>query len=184
MNFSHMFLTALSLSAASLAATIPATAQVALGGMITGQDVDRIREIAQTYGTAERRQDRQGVYIRGEVDGTIYSISLLNCDDNDANCTTVQFRSWWDTQGAIPLEAMNQWNRDRRFSAAYLDEDNNATIEWDVNLAGGVTAVNFDDDLQWWLLVMRQFRDTVIHGGDDRSSAPSTPPSTQPAPSK
>lgn len=164
----------------------PAFAQSAsLGGMITGNDVDRIMELARAYGTIERREDNDGVWLRGEMDSTVYTISFLNCNDSHANCTSVQFRAWWESNGAHTLEAMNQWNRDRRFSAAYLDASSNATIEWDVNLAGGVTAVNFDDSIQWWQSVVRQFRETVIDPGFGTTpSTPSTPPSTPPTPSK
>ena len=35
----------------------------------------------------------------------------------------------------------------------------------DVNLAGGVSAVNFDDSIQWWQAVIRQFREQVIDPG-------------------
>lgn len=163
----------------------PALAQQPLTGMVTGNDVDRILQLAQTYGPVERREDTDGVWIRGTMDDTVYTISFLNCDDSHANCTSVQFRAWWQSNGAHSIEAMNQWNRDRRFSSAYLDSNDNATIEWDVNLAGGVTATNFDDSIQWWQAVLRQFRESVIDPGyaEHPGSAPSATPST-PAPGK
>lgn len=141
----------------------PALAQTPnLGGMITGLDIDRIVEIAGAYGPAERRTDDDGTpWVRAEVDGVIYTISFLNCEQGQ-NCSSVQFRAWWNSEGAHTIEQMNQWNRERRFSAAYLDSNDNATIEFDVNLAGGVTAVNFDDTVQWWQAVVRAFRETVV----------------------
>jgi hypothetical protein len=156
----------------------PALAQVPLGGIVTGNDIDRVQEIASAYGPVERRNDPDGTWIRGEIDDIVYSISFLNCDDTHANCTSVQFRAWWESEGRISLDDMNQWNRDRRFSAAYLDDDLNATIEWDVNLAGGVTAVNFDDNLQWWRAVLRQFRDRV-EAADAAPEAETPPPLTK-----
>ena len=143
----------------------PAWAQVPLGGIITGNDLARIQELAGVYGTIERRNDADGEWLRGEIDGIVYTLSPLNCNDAHQNCTSVQFRAWWESNGAHTMEAMNQWNRDRRFSAAYLDESNNATIEFDVNLAGGVTAVNFDDSIQWWQAVIREFRTNVVDPG-------------------
>ncbi|MCA2010503.1 YbjN domain-containing protein [Cereibacter sphaeroides] len=164
------------LAAACLAGSLfvaPALAQQNLAGMITGNDIDRIADLARAYGTIERRQDEDGIWLRGEMDEIVYTISFLNCDDNNANCSSVQFRAWWESNGAHTIEAMNQWNRDRRFSAAYLDSRDNATIEWDVNLAGGVTAANFDDNIQWWQAVIRQFRDQVIEPDSSSSGAPS-----------
>lgn len=154
------FVSLLAFAAAPLWAQSPA-----LGGMVTGQDVDRIIEIAAAYGPAERRSDDDGTpWIRAEIDGTIYTISFLNCQ-NGQNCSSVQFRAWWNSDGAHSIEEMNRWNRERRFSDAYLDNSDNATIEFDVNLAGGVTAVNFDDTVQWWQAVLREFRENVIDPG-------------------
>jgi len=167
----------------------PGLAQQPLSGMITGSDVDRIMDLARAYGTIERRQDEDGVWLRGDMDGIVYTMSFLNCDDRHANCNTVQFRAWWESAGAHSLAAMNQWNRDRRFSAAYLDDSNNATIEWDVNLLGGVTTVNFDDSIQWWQAVIQQFREQVIDPGYDAagisgSSGTTSTPQQPPAASK
>jgi hypothetical protein len=164
--------------AAALAASIPAAAQAPnLGGMITGLDIDRVAAIARAYGPAERQpDDDEGPWIRGEIEETIYTISFLNCE-NGTNCTSVQFRAWWNSDGAHTVEMMNDWNRERRFSDAYLDSRGNATIEFDVNLAGGVTAVNFDDTMQWWEAVLREFRSTVITPGYQAANpAPQTPP--------
>lgn len=167
-------------AAISAVFALPALAQVPLGGLITGNDYDRIFEIAAAYGPVERRYDGQAQWIRGEMNDTVYSISFLNCDDNQQNCTSIQFRAWWESNGHHTIEDMNQWNRDRRFSAAYMDANNNATIEFDVNLQGGVTAVNFDDTVQWWQAVLRQFKDMVIDPGV-RGEPPST--SATPTPS-
>lgn len=161
-------------SALALMLAAPAMAQSSLSGMITGNDLDRIQEIAGAYGTIERRQDEDGIWLRGDMDGIVYTISFLNCNDAGGDCSTVQFRAWWESNGAHSMEAMNQWNRDRRFSAAYLDSRDNATIEWDVNLAGGVTAVNFDDSVQWWQAVVRQFREMVIDPGYDAAGVGSS----------
>ena len=163
---------------------LPAHAQ--LGGMVTGNDIDRIVELASAYGPAERRtpdNPGEGPWIRAEMDGLIYSISFLNCDDSGGNCTTIQFRAWWESGGAHSIDEMNRWNRERRFGDAYLDENNNATIEFDVNLAGGVTAVNFDDTLQWWQVALAEFEVDVIDPGYARA-APQTPPGGGSAPTK
>ncbi|MCA0205635.1 YbjN domain-containing protein [Pararhodobacter sp.] len=161
----------------------PVLAQQSLNGMITGNDVDRIAELARAYGTIERREDADGVWLRGEMDGIVYTISFLNCNDAHQECTSVQFRAWWESNGAHSMDRMNQWNRDRRFSAAYLDANNNATIEWDVNLAGGVTATNFDDSIQWWQAVVRQFREQVVDPGFEAAGMAPSAPSTSATPS-
>jgi hypothetical protein len=165
-------------------AAAPAAAQPALEGLITGSDIDRITLIAAAYGPARRQpDDEHGPWIRAELDGIVYTISFLNCQ-NGTNCTSVQFRAWWESEGAHTVEMMNEWNRDRRFSDAYLDRRGNATIEFDVNLAGGVTAVNFDDTVQWWRAVLREFRSTVIDPGYEAQNPAPQPPASPPRPSK
>jgi len=155
---------------------LPAIGQAPLGGLVTGADVDRVAELARAYGAAELRQGEngEGPWIRAETEEIIYTISFLNCTEGH-NCTSVQLRAWWESQGRHSVTAMNEWNRDRRFGTAYLDTDNNATIEFDVNLAGGITAVNFDDTLQWWQTVLRAFRGTVIDPGYSGAVDPAVP---------
>lgn len=142
----------------------PATSQI--GGMITGVDVDRVVELASAYGPATRRFDDadDGPWIRAEMDDVVYTITFLNCTDG-VHCTSLQLRAWWQSDGAHGLEQMNDWNRSRRFGTAYLDTNRNATVEFDVNLAGGITAANFDDTLQWWREVLREFTEAVIEPG-------------------
>lgn len=83
----------------------PVLAQQSLNGMITGNDVDRIAELARAYGTIERREDEDGVWLRGEMDGIVYTISFLNCNDAHQECTSVQFRAWWNRTAPIPWTA-------------------------------------------------------------------------------
>lgn len=174
----HPYRLAALASAGFLLAT-PVLAQANLGGMITGNDVDRVAQIAAVYGPAERQTEdvADGAWISAEIDGIVYTISFLNCTEG-RDCTSLQFRAWWDSAGAHSMDAMNSWNRDRRWSAAYLDSRNNATIEFDVNLAGGITAINLDDTMQWWDAVLREFRDEVIdpaYAAAGRGSTPSSP---------
>ena len=39
--------------------------------------------------------------------------------------------------GGVTLETINEWNKNKRFSHAYLDKDNDPTIELDLDLDGG-----------------------------------------------
>lgn len=159
-SFAPILCTALYLGIAPLQAQ-----QVSLDGMVTAADIDRIQAIAGAHATVDRRtRDDGSQWIRGEYDGIIYSISFLNCQAGAA-CTTIQFRAWWNSEGAHSMEAMNGWNRDWRFATAYLDEENDATVKFDVNLAGGVSAANLDDTVQWWHAAVRRFREEVIDPG-------------------
>ena len=55
--------------------------------------------------------------------------------------TNIQFYSYFKKQKKkMDLKKVNEWNATKRFSRAYLDQDGDAVIEWDVDLEGGTTA--------------------------------------------
>lgn len=54
--------------------------------------------------------------------------------------TNFQLYSYFEKRKKIDLKKINEWNAGKRFSRAYLDQDGDAVIEWDVDLEGGTTA--------------------------------------------
>ena len=49
------------------------------------------------------------------------------------------------------------FNVDNRWAKVYLDEDSDPRLEMDANLYGGVSVANFQDTLDWWIIVMNDF---------------------------
>lgn len=43
------------------------------------------------------------------------------------------------------LASVNSWNRDKRYSRAYIDDDGDPVLELDLDLAGGVTGERIKD---------------------------------------
>lgn len=43
------------------------------------------------------------------------------------------------------LQSMNEWNRTKRYSRAYLDDDGDPVLESDLDLDGGVTRARVED---------------------------------------
>ncbi len=74
------------------------------------------------------------------------------------DCKTLTFEAGWEGDD-LTDEMMADWNREKRFGKAYLDEDGLATVEMSVNLHGGVTRANLDDTIDWWRLVLDEFAD-------------------------
>jgi hypothetical protein len=54
---------------------------------------------------------------------------------------------------------MADWNREKRFGKAYLDQDGDATVEMNVNLHGGVSLANLEATIDWWRLILDEFAD-------------------------
>lgn len=129
--------------------------------LITGADVDTIVAIAARHGSAERQDQFSGnPGISGIIGETDYYIYFVNCNDTFV-CEDINFYAgFYETRPT--LESINEWNRDRRFGKAYLDQDGDAVVEMDVNLEYGVTADNLDATFQVWALVVEEF---VAHIG-------------------
>lgn len=96
-------------------------------------------------------------------EGVKSTIFFYGCDAGTVNnCHSVQFFAGFITEDPFPLARINEWNRDRRFGRAYVDDENDPVIEMDVNLDGGTTAANFHDTIDWWRVVATTFR-TFVH---------------------
>ena len=129
----------------------PAAAQT-----LDGSAVDDIVAIAKGYGDATlETQDNGQPRIAGNVNGIPYQVFFLNCSDDGA-CEDLNFYAGF--AGVKPaMDAMNAWNRDKRFGRAYLDSDLDAVIESDLNLEYGVSRDNLNAAFGVWSLVLAEF---------------------------
>lgn len=99
--------------------------------------------------------------IESRISQSRFYIFFYDCEQSK-DCRSIQFRSSYVTEGSVVLEQVNEWNRDRRFGKAYLDDDNDAVIEMDLNLDfDGVGAENFEDSLDYWRVIVEQFEDFI-----------------------
>jgi hypothetical protein len=152
----------LTLSTVAISAFLATTAPTFAQTIIQGSDVEAIVNIARGHGAANLETDAVGdPFIRGRIDGVIYVVNFYGCT-NGQDCTTIQFRGAWAPTGSVTLESLNDWNRDIRFGKAYLDAEGAPTIEWDVNLFGGVTATNLDDTFDWWKIILTKFANEAL----------------------
>lgn len=63
----------------------------------------------------------------------------------------------------VPLERINQWNRDRILSKAYLDRDGDTIFEADLDLDGGVTRARVKDWLRTFNQSMTLFMREILN---------------------
>lgn len=139
----------------------PAAAQ-----LIDGRDADRLASIIRGFGSATvDRADRGQPEIYGRIDGTRFAVLFYSCDDFGENCRQIQFRATF-AGARDPIRLANAWNRARVFGKSYARDDGDIVIEMPLNMSGGgVSTRNFDDFVDLWRVVLRQFRD---HIGDRR----------------
>lgn len=124
--------------------------------LVDATDPAAVLNIASGWGSALLETDSVGdPMIRGRIEGISYVVYFYGCTDG-ADCASIQMRAGWLMDG-VPVSAMNEWNRDRRFGKAYLDGDGDPVIEMNVNLAHGVSARNLDDTFAWYAGVIKEF---------------------------
>ena len=141
--------------ALALALTASAQAQT-----ITGADTDEILNAARGYGSATLGEQSNGdPQITGKINGITYQVYFRNCT-NGADCEDLNFYlGFLDIKPT--LEVINDWNFNKRFSRAYLDQDQDACVEMDLDMVKGVSAEYLDAQFGLWNMVVEQFSEHV-----------------------
>lgn len=145
---------------------------VAFALSLTGQaamaqvaaDPDVIQAFLQGYGlqVTQSTDDVGDPLLESRIEGTYFQVYFYGCDDNGHACTSVQFAAGFDKPEALSLTTVNTWNQETRFARAYLDDEGDPHLEYDVNLAvDGVGGKNFDDSIDIWRTVLADFRQTI-----------------------
>lgn len=141
-----------------VAGAAPASAR----DLVTAGDVGTVLDIAKGFGSAELEDTAGDPKISGRMEGIKYVVLFYGCTDGK-DCQTIQFYAGWDTEpGAVDVDDLNTWNRDNRFSKAYIDGDGDPAIEMDVSLERGVSYGNLDEWFSWWKTSITSFKQKII----------------------
>lgn len=145
------------LAGATLALALSVSAQAQT---LTGANTEDILAIAKNYGSASMTKQSNGdPQITGKIGGISYQVYFRNCTDNK-NCEDLNFYlGFLDIKPT--LEEINDWNFNKRFSRAYLDQDKDACVEMDLDMVQGVSAEYVDSQFALWKMVVQQFADHV-----------------------
>src|SRR5436305_795324 len=73
----------------------------------------------------------QGAY---KLDLATFVVILINNQEN------LQLHAGFRSEGQLSLKLINNWNKSKRYSRAFLDNDNDPILESDLDLSGGATA--------------------------------------------
>ncbi|MEO0997785.1 MAG: YbjN domain-containing protein [Pseudomonadota bacterium] len=89
--------------------------------------------------------------IQIKVDGQAYYLNVYNDDD---------LQMYYGVTGySIPVAAMNEWNRTRRLSRAYIDDEGDPVIESDLLANAGYTERQLVEFVKVFIDVVDVFRD-------------------------
>ncbi|MFC3531747.1 YbjN domain-containing protein [Vogesella facilis] len=122
-------------------------------------------ELARGFGSAELGTSEKGnPKIKGRMDGMGYSIFFLQCEDGK-KCRDVQFSAGWEGYD-ITQAQINDWNRRKNYSKAYLDEVNDPILEMDVVMNPGISPAAFERAFKLWKMALKDFRQQVLKTDD------------------
>ncbi|MCP2040905.1 hypothetical protein L1281_001495 [Neisseria sp. HSC-16F19] len=126
-------------------------------GLLDGSQPQSMLSAVQQFGSAELVTDSDGdPRINAQAEETRYTVFFYDCTAGK-QCRSVQFSASWKQPQAPSAETLNRWNRDKRFGQAYLDAEQDPTLAWDINLAHGISAANWQDTVATWIDTMGQY---------------------------
>jgi len=143
---------------AALLSSVPLGAQT----LITAGEPENIADIIRAMGF-QARMDKDGAgdpLIRSSSNGVAFQIEFYGCTDN-ANCNSLRFYAGYDLRSGTTLDVVNQWNRDKRYLSAYLDDEDDPYLQMDINMAGGVSREAFESSLELWQSLKGEFEQRI-----------------------
>lgn len=99
--------------------------------------------------------------ISSSISDSKFSVYFYGCKDNE-NCASVMLKAGYNLNDGMTASKINEWNRKKRFSKAYIDDEGDPFLEMDVNLAfDGVGDKSFADTLDWWRISVEGFEEFI-----------------------
>ena len=136
-------------------------AEAANAQSVSATQPDSITAVLKARGLpSELKQQSDGdPYIQSAYDDMPFLIALMNCNDANADCKTVQFYFGFNDRKSFAIEKLNDWNRTKRFVRAYRDSEDDPVLVMDVDTdKGGVPEAVFNESLDIWLTQMQNYR--------------------------
>lgn len=144
--------------AALAAALLPTLAQAQTGNIVAA-DPQAVLAAMQDFGfVATIETDNEGdPKIVSRISKTRFGVFFYGCTGN-VDCASVQFYAGYDIDGTMSALKANEWNRDRLFTKATIDDEGDPAIEMDANLDDdGIGPRNFADLLDIWRRSVEDF---------------------------
>ena len=126
--------------------------------LVDASDVDVLAALIQDEGyRAVVGTDGIGdPMITSSANGYEFDVFFYGCTEG-SNCRDIQFSVVFDMEDGMSLTRTQDFNLEKRWAKVYLDDESDPRLEMDVNLYGGVSATNFKDTLDWWVIAMNEF---------------------------
>lgn len=94
--------------------------------------------------------------ISSAVDGINFNVYFYDCEAKP-RCKAIQFSAGFDLDTPLAAAKINEWNKANRYLKAYIDEQGDPHVDYDVNLNAGRTKEGLDDDFSVWTSMVGDF---------------------------
>jgi hypothetical protein len=122
------------------------------GGVINKMTPSDVEELLRDMGYEFERLSGENTAYRFQLAGRPVVIFLSR--------TGMNLQLWTYLTGRkVSLDQINSWNRSKRFSRAYLDDDGDPNVEYDIDLEGGVTLGAVREGIETFEAVVTAFKD-------------------------
>ncbi len=96
--------------------------------------------------------------IHSSAAGVNFSIVFYDCTEN-RDCESIQFSAGFDLSTPTTAATMNEWNRQKRYASAWIDDEGDPYLQYDVTMGGGGLSVdNFKTALDLWEDLLGDFQ--------------------------
>ncbi|SDF51902.1 Putative sensory transduction regulator [Thermus arciformis] len=138
----------------------PALAQ---GGVRTSITVGEMEALLKAWGFRHEREDgKEGPYFVVYFGDLKATLLLLRCEGDRCLALLLGGSFTGFAPEKRPDHArINEWNREKLFSRAYLDEDGDPVVEADLDLEGGVTDGAIREFLETFRETLEAFADWI-----------------------
>ena len=156
------------LAAASMAAqaapaqAAPASAPAA-PGKVSIADPNSLVAALQKAGYKAKLTFEEGKpEIESSAAGATFYLYFQNCESKDG-CEDIMVQSAYDmAQNAVSLETINKFNKDNRWARAYLDDESDPILEYDLVFAGKqLDESTFIESVKAWDDVLGRFHKAI-----------------------
>jgi len=134
------------------------------GVIYTSITAAEVAKVMQQKGfRAEISTDKDGDPTIASADsGLKFDVYFYNCDKQAVkSCKVLQFVRGVDLADGTSMQVINDWNSDRLYGTAWLDEENDPYLGITLTLAGGVTQEHLAETLLIFTTNMGRFDKTL-----------------------
>lgn len=135
-------------------AALAAPSDIHVDGM-TGAEVAKWLQ-ASGYKAELTTDDTGDPMIKSAASGVNFTVYFYDCTAKP-RCKAIQFAASFDLKQPMSAAKINEWNRQNRYLKAYIDDEGDPYVQYDVNLNAGRTTAVLDDDFGVWTSMIDDF---------------------------